>query len=124
MKGLYWITGLFGVAMIAAGIFELTHPPELVETTDRLGFPRYALTLIGLGKMAGGVVILVPSFDRLKEWAFAGFAVDFYGAIGSHVFSGDTVEQTAPAVLAASFCAAAYWAWKKHGPLAADASTG
>jgi len=121
MKALYWgVTGLFGVAMLGAGVFELTHPPQLTETMDRLGFPHYALTLIGIGKLAGGAIILVPSFDRLKEWAFAGFAVDFYGAIGSHAIAGDTFEQTAGAVFAAAFCAAAYFVWKKHGPLAAQ----
>ncbi len=118
MKALYWgVTGLFGVAMIGAGIFELTHPKELTDTMDRLGFPHYALTLIGVGKIAGGAIVLVPSLDRIKEWAFAGFAVDFYGAIASHGIAGDTFEQTAPAVFAALFCAAAYFVWKTRGPL-------
>jgi len=125
MKGLYWgVTGLFGVAMLAAGAFELTHPPDLIEALDRLGYPHYALTLIGCGKLAGAAVILVPSFDRLKEWAFAGFAVDFYGAIASHTISGDSLEQMAPALFAAVFCAAAYVVWKKHGPLTAAPQAG
>ena len=73
---LYWgVTGLFGVAMLGAGLFELSHPQELTDVMDRLGYPHYALTLIGLGKIAGAVLILIPSLDRLKEWAFAGFAV-------------------------------------------------
>jgi hypothetical protein len=124
MKGLalYWgVTGLFGVAMLFAGAFELTHPEELTEAMDRLGFPHYALTLIGIGKIAGAAIILVPSLDRLKEWAFAGFAVDFYGAISSHVISGDTLEQTAPSVFVAVFLAAAYFVWKTRGPLVAAA---
>ena len=116
--GLYWgVTGLFGVAMLLAGGFELSRPPDLIDTMDRLGYPHYALTLIGMAKLAGAAVILVPSLDRLKEWAFAGFAVDFYGAIASHVISGDTFEQTAPSVVVAIFCAAAYFVWKKRGPL-------
>jgi uncharacterized membrane protein YphA (DoxX/SURF4 family) len=120
---LYWgVTGLFGVAMVAAGIFELTQPAQLTDTLDRLGFPHYALVLIGLGKIAGGVVVLIPQTDRLKEWAFAGFAVDFYGAIGSHVISGDTLEQTAPSMFVALFLAAAYFVWKKHGPRAEAAA--
>jgi hypothetical protein len=120
--GLYWgVTGLFGVAMLFAGGFELTHPADLIEALDRLGYPHYALTLIGIGKLAGAVIILIPSLDRLKEWAFAGFAVDFYGAICSHVISGDNLEQTAPSVFVAVFCAAAYWVWKTRGPLAVSA---
>ena len=116
--GLYWgVTGLFGVAMLGAGAFELTHPADLIEGLDRLGYPHDALTLIGIGKLVGAAIILVPSFDRLKEWAFAGFAVDFYGAVASHTIMGDTAEQTAPAVFVSIFCAAAYYRWKTRGPL-------
>jgi hypothetical protein len=120
--GLYWgVTGLFGVAMLFAGVFELTHPKDLIDALDRLGYPHYALTLIGLGKIVGAAIILVPSADRLKEWAFAGFTVDFYGAISSHVISGDNFEQTAPSVFVAVFLAAAYFVWKTRGPLVAAA---
>ena len=82
-----------------------------------MGYPHYVLSLIGVGKIAGAIVIAIPSLDRLKEWAFAGFSIDFVGAIASHVISGDTFEQTAPAVMAALFLGAAYFVWKRHGPL-------
>ena len=65
--GLYWgVTGLFGIAMLGAGAFELSHPPDLIATMDRLGYPHYALTLIGIAKIAGAVLILVP-FTRPLE---------------------------------------------------------
>jgi hypothetical protein len=30
------------------------------------------LTLLGIWKLLGGVVILLPGFARVKEWAYAG----------------------------------------------------
>jgi hypothetical protein len=45
-------------------------------------------------------VILLPRFQRLKEWAYAGAFFDFTGAVVSHVFVGDGPKPWAyPAML-------------------------
>jgi len=94
--------------MLAAGIQEVRHAPEIVEAAHRLGYPDYVLTILGLAKLIGAPFLLVQRFPTLKEWVYAGFAFDFGGAIISHTVSGDTPVQMLPAVVCAALLAVSY----------------
>jgi len=59
--------------------------PAAVDIFKHLGFPRYLLPFIGLAKILDVIVILVPGFRRLKEWAYAGLVFDLIGAFYSHI---------------------------------------
>ena len=86
-KLIYWIpTALFAFAMGASAVFDLMHPPELIEGIKKLGYPEYLATILGGWKLLGTVAILVPRMPRLKEWAYAGFFFDLTGAALSHAF--------------------------------------
>jgi hypothetical protein len=89
-KGLYWIfTGLLAAFMLMASIPDVLRVPQAVEILTHLGYPPYLLQFLGAAKVLGVVAVLVPSFRRLKEWAYAGLAFDLIGALYSHVSVGD-----------------------------------
>jgi len=101
----YWITTtLIVLVMTAGGVFDLRAPPEIVEQFTALGYPVYMLTILGVFKLAGALVIVAPRLPRLKEWAYAGVMIDLVGATASHAFVGDSVGKIAfpPIVLAVS----------------------
>lgn len=64
-----------------------------------LGYPAYFLTILGIWKMLGVVVVLIPKFPQLKEWAYAGFFFAMSGAIFSHIAVGDPIKAIFPALL-------------------------
>jgi hypothetical protein len=112
----YWVsTALIAFAMLGAGIQDSRHAPELLEGARRLGYPDYLLSIIGAAKLAGVPVLLIQKFPHLKEWAYAGFCVDLGGAIASHVIVGDTVEQTAPALVCITLLAISYVSYRRLG---------
>lgn len=51
------------------------------------------MKLIGAWKMAGAVILLIPGFLLVKEWAYAGFFFLLTGAVTSHIASGDQFFQ-------------------------------
>ncbi len=105
----YWaVTGLFALAMVAAGLADLTHAPPIVESMTHLGYPLYVATLLGVLKIAGAATLLAPGMGRLKEWAYAGFAFDFVGAAVSHLAVGDAVAQIAPLLVLGTLLVASY----------------
>ncbi len=114
-RTLYWAsTGLLALAMVGAGVQELRLAPELVESARRLGYPEYLLTMLGLAKLVGAPLLVAPGLPRLKEWVYAGFAFDFGGAIASHTISGDTLQQTLPALVCAALLAVSYVTWRSR----------
>ena len=111
-RRVYWITtSLLALAMVGAGIQETRHAPEILEAAQRLGYPEYVLTLLGIAKLIGAPLLVVPGIPRLKEWVYAGFAFDFGGAIISHTAVGDTLIQILPAVFCAVILAVSYWSY-------------
>jgi hypothetical protein len=49
----------------------------------------YLLMILGPWKLAGAVALAAPGFQRVKQWAYAGFFFDFTGAAASHLMNGD-----------------------------------
>lgn len=86
----YWIATLWlALGMTSTGIVQLIKMEEEVEMMNRLGYPSYLLTLLGVWKIFGVVAILIPKFPLVKEWAYAGFFFAMSGAAFSHIVVGD-----------------------------------
>lgn len=81
----YWIiTGLFAAFMVFSSISNVTSSPEAVQFLgDHLGYPKYIIPFLGVSKILGVVAILIPSFRRIKEWAYAGLFFDLAGGFYS-----------------------------------------
>jgi uncharacterized membrane protein YphA (DoxX/SURF4 family) len=87
---IYWIaTAWLSLGMLSTGIVQLVKMDEEVDMMTRLGYPAYFLTLLGVWKILGVIVILIPKFPLLKEWAYAGFFFAMSGAAFSHLAAGD-----------------------------------
>lgn len=56
-----------------------------------LGYPDYFRIELAIGKIIGAILLLAPLAVRIKEWAYAGFAITFMSAFIAHTASGDPV---------------------------------
>jgi uncharacterized membrane protein YphA (DoxX/SURF4 family) len=92
----FWITTvLFCFPMGAGGVMDLVQPPDALAQFQHLGYPQYLLTILGVAKVLGVIILLAPGLPRLKEWAYAGLVIDLVGASASHAFVGDAVAYIA-----------------------------
>jgi len=88
-KIIYWVaTGLLAAGMSMSAFMYLSKNEELMASFQQLGFPAYFVSLLGIAKLSGVILLLAPSGDRLKEWAYAGFMFTFGGAIWTHIATG------------------------------------
>jgi uncharacterized membrane protein YphA (DoxX/SURF4 family) len=109
----YWATTIFLVFVLSSGaVGELTQQWGTMETVTILGYPVYFLTIIGLWKLAGAAVLLVPRFPRLKEWAYAGIVFNLTGAFASHAAVGDYGVYAYHLITTGSFALLAIVSWK------------
>lgn len=105
----YWVaTGLFSVALAASGLAHLTKVEAVVASMTAMGYPLYFMTIIGMWKLAGAIVLLIPGQAVLKEWAYAGFLIHLSGAALSHAFAGDPVGTWVPPVVLLGVAACSY----------------
>jgi hypothetical protein len=83
---LFWIfTGLFAAFMLSSAIPNILVTAEWEAIFAQLGYPHYLIVFIGTAKLLGVIVLLVPRFPRLKEWAYAGFFFDLVGVTYSAI---------------------------------------
>jgi hypothetical protein len=97
----YWIATLSVVGELAlGGVWDLLRIDYVRDVVEHLGYPVYLLTIMGAWKIPGAVVLLLPRFPRLKEWAYAGAVINYASAVASHIIVGDGITAIiAPAAL-------------------------
>lgn len=100
----YWITiGLLSVMMFGSAVSYLLENAQMVEAFRHLGYPDYFRVFLGIAKIIGVIVILLPKFPMiLKEWAYAGFGITLLSAIVSHLSVGDSIDKVIGPIIALS----------------------
>ena len=99
-KIIYWIATLWlALGMLSTGVVQLLKVEEQVQPVIDLGYPAYFLTILGVWKIAGVIVLLLPKLPLLKEWAYAGFFFAMSGAIFSHLAAGAQESEIFPSLL-------------------------
>lgn len=85
-KLVYWLSTLLFVAFMAfSSIPDIMMVPDAVNFITHLGYPTYFIPFIGVAKLLGCIALLIPSFNKIKEWAYAGLIFDLIGAVYSNL---------------------------------------
>lgn len=86
-KIIYWAGAIFmSLWFGASGFFELTKNSVVWDITLQLGYPSHFIYILGVFKLAGVIVLLLPNrLLRLKEWGFAGMFFDIIFAFFSKI---------------------------------------
>jgi DoxX-like protein len=108
----YWtLTLMIAWEMVDGSVWDLLRIEYVRVVLTHLGYPLYVLFILGTWKLPCAVVLLLPRFPRLKEWAYAGAFFNYSGAFASHSFVGDGFGvRMAP--LALAILALGSWAFR------------
>ncbi len=77
-----------------------------------MGFPAYFRVELAWAKLLGVILILMPVSARLKEWAYAGFAIVLASAIIAHLSVGDGPAAWSWAAGTGLLWALSYFFWR------------
>ena len=79
-KIIYWTVTIFlAIGMTAGGIQQMLQIGGYNEIVTKIGYPLYLLPILGIWKLLGVLVILVPKRPLLKEWAMPVFSLPCRG---------------------------------------------
>jgi hypothetical protein len=109
----YWtVTALFCLQMSFTAYAQL-RLPQVAQAFTHLGFPAYFRVELSWVKLVGVVLMLAPVPARLKEWAYAGFAINLASALIAHISVGDGPEAWAPAAATSVLWGLSYFFWRR-----------
>ena len=99
-KIVFWITTT--LLFIFEGVLPAFtgHSEIAIQGITSLGYPLYFVTIITVFKVLGSLALIIPKVPaRVKEWAYAGFGIDFICAfISLSVVTGFGVSLLIPVV--------------------------
>jgi len=99
--------------MMSFSAFLYITKPEMKEGFHQMGFPDYFRIELAIAKLLGAVVLLAPLPSRLKEWAYAGFAITFISAFIAHVAGGDPAGKAAAPIIFLAILSVSYIFWHR-----------
>lgn len=97
--------------MGGSGVADVLRVEEAKVIFAHLGYPEYALTIIGSAKILGSLAILFSNRTRFIEWAYAGIFIDLIGAAASHFAVGDPISEIAKPVIVLVIAIVSYRLW-------------
>jgi hypothetical protein len=107
----YWIvTALFCLQMSFTAYAQL-RLPQVAAMFTHLGYPGYFRVELSWAKVLGVVLLLAPVPARLREWAYAGFAITLASALIAHFSLGDGPEVWSWAAGTGVLWALSYFFW-------------
>jgi hypothetical protein len=123
-KGLvagFWIfTALFCLEMIFTAYYELLVLPQAAQAFTRLGFPAASFRVeLSWAKVAGVAALLMPMVPArgviyvIKEWAYAGFAINLFSALIAHLSIRDRPEALVPSAATSVLWGLSYFFWRR-----------
>ena len=88
----YWTSTAIAAVMLLFALSYLTGSEQVVSGFTKAGYPQHLRIVLGILKPAAAIVLLLPGFVLLKEWAYAGAAFTWVMAFIAHYSAGDGPE--------------------------------
>lgn len=71
-KIVYWTSTAIACLALLGSLSYLTGSEEVVSGFAKAGYPQHLRIVLGIAKPIAAIVLLLPGFALLKEWAYAG----------------------------------------------------
>ena len=110
----YWIATALLCLQMSFTAWAQLRLPQVAEAFTHLGFPAYFRVELSWAKLLGVVLLLAPVPARLKEWAYAGFAITLVSALIAHFSVGDGPEACGFAAATSVLWVLSYFFWRRR----------
>jgi hypothetical protein len=110
----YWIVTALFCLQISFTAYAQLRLPQVAQAFTHLGFPAYFRVELSRAKLLGVVLLLAPVPERLKEWAYAGFAITLASALIAHLAVGDGPEAWSWAAVTGVLWGLSYVFWPRR----------
>src|SRR5438477_8970710 len=91
-KIVYWTSTVIACLALFGSLTYLTGSAEVVAGFAKAGYPQHLRIVLGIAKPIAAIVLLLPGFALLKEWAYAGVTFALVMATISGYLSGGGVK--------------------------------
>jgi len=113
----FWIATVLFCLQMGFTAFAQLRLPQVAAAFTHLGFPAFFRVELSWAKFLGVALLLAPVPTRLKEWAYAGFAITLVSALIAHLSLGDGPEKWGWAAGTGVLWGLSYFFWRRLQPV-------
>jgi hypothetical protein len=117
----FWVVTALFCLQVGFTAYAQLRLPQVAAAFTHLGFPAYFRVELSCAKLLGVVLLLAPVPARLKEWAYAGFAINLASALIAHFSVGDGPQAWGWAAGTGVLWGLSYLFWRRLLPTPASA---
>src|SRR5262245_21958149 len=117
----FWIGNALFCLQMGFTAYAQLRLPQVAEAFTHLGFPDYFRVELAWAKLLGVMLLLAPVATRLKEWAYAGFAITLGSALIAHLSVGDGPEAWSFSAGTGVLWGLSYFFWRRLEAMPASA---
>ena len=117
---LYWGSTVLLAVMMAGLAFAYFTQPFFVAAFEHLGYPQYFRVMLALAKAVGAILLVATVPERLKTFAYDGFAIMFACGAFAHAAAGDPPARLSAALIAMTLLIVSYVTREKLRTLARE----
>ena len=110
---LYWTATALLCLQLTFTAYAQLRLPQVAAAFAHLGFPDYFRVELSWAKLLGVALLVAPVPARLKEWVYAGIAIDLGSAVLAHVAVGDGPQAWGWAAATGVLWGLSYWFWRR-----------
>jgi hypothetical protein len=88
----YWSSTAIAAAALLMAVTYLSGSEQVVSGFTKAGYPQHLRIVLGIAKPIAAIVLLLPGFALLKEWAYAGVTFALVMAFISAYSLGEGVK--------------------------------
>ena len=110
---IYWMVTTLFCLQLGFTAYAQLRLPQVAAAFAHLGFPDYFRVELSWAKLAGVALLVAPVPARLKEWVYAGFAIDLASAVIAHVSVGDGPQAWGWAAATGVLWGLSYFFWRR-----------
>ena len=85
----YWSSTAIAAITLLLALSYLSGNEQVVSGFAKAGYPQHLRIVLGIAKPAAAIVLLLPAFALLKEWAYAGVTFAWVMAFISAYLGGE-----------------------------------
>ena len=100
-KIVYWVSTAIACLALFGSLSYLSGSEQVVAGFAKAGYPQHLRIVLGIAKPVAAIVLLLPGFALLKEWAYAGVTFALVMATISSYLSGEGVKTGLPLLILA-----------------------
>ena len=110
----FWVPTALLCVVLAFNVYAQLALQVAADNFARMGFPPYFRVELAVAKACAVVVLLLPVVPaRLKEWAYAGVAINLISAFVAHAALGDPPLAWTFAIGCTVLWALSYGFWRR-----------